>query len=252
MKVKTPAIKPSSEHRARMAYLSSFREPLCTYGLHSGDRMTREEFHRIYRSTPDDFKAELVGGIVYVSSPLKIQHSENHLPLGGVFHSYATSTPGVKAGDNGTIILGDDAEPQPDLYLRILPEFGGQSGVSSDGYVKGAPELLTEIALSSYSIDLHKKREDYARYGGLEYLVLSLRERKLRWFDLVNDRELKIAPDGICRVHSFPGLWIHVAAMLKDDQKRLMRTLKRGLASPEHTVFVARLAAAQRKLRKRK
>ena len=37
--------------------------------LHSGDRMTREEFHRIYEQMPDDFEAELVGGTVYVSSP---------------------------------------------------------------------------------------------------------------------------------------------------------------------------------------
>ncbi len=39
--------------------------------LHSGDRMLRREFHRLYEKTPDGFKAELVGGTVYVASPLK-------------------------------------------------------------------------------------------------------------------------------------------------------------------------------------
>jgi Uma2 family endonuclease len=118
--------------------------------------------------------------------------------------------------------------------------------------VKGAPELLTEIALSSRSLDLHAKREDYARYGVKEYLVFALREKKLYWFDLQKDRELKIDADGICRVRTFPGLWIHVAALLRRDHKRLMRTLNRGLKSAEHAAFVSKLAAAQRKPRKRK
>ena len=39
--------------------------------LHTGDRMTREEFHRIYQQMPEDFEAELIGGTVYVGSPLK-------------------------------------------------------------------------------------------------------------------------------------------------------------------------------------
>jgi Uma2 family endonuclease len=225
---------------------------LQTHGLYSGDRMNRDEFHRIYESTPDNFKAELVGGVVYVASPLKIEHGKNHLPLASVFFAFKASTLGVETGDNTTILLGDDAEPQPDLYMRILPEFGGQSKTSADDYVDGAPELLAEIALSSHSLDLHDKREDYARHGVLEYLVLSLQEKKLRWFDLQKNRELPIDPDGICRVHSFPGLWIDVTALLREDHKRLMRTLNQGLKSAEHANFVARLGAAHRKPRKRK
>ena len=53
--------------------------------LHNGDRMTREEFHRLYEATPEHLRAELIGGIVYVASPLRIRHGSNHLPLGTVF-----------------------------------------------------------------------------------------------------------------------------------------------------------------------
>jgi hypothetical protein len=42
--------------------------------LHAGDRMTREEFHRIYERMPKKFKAELIGGTVFVASPLKWKH----------------------------------------------------------------------------------------------------------------------------------------------------------------------------------
>src|SRR5207253_742864 len=95
--------------------------------LHTGDRMTREEFHRIYQQMPEDFEAELIGGTVYVGSPLKRKHGTNHLPLGTLFFAYEGTTPGVESGDNTTILLGEKGEPQPDLYLRVLPEFGGQS-----------------------------------------------------------------------------------------------------------------------------
>jgi Uma2 family endonuclease len=74
--------------------------------LHTGDRMTREEFHRIYDETPENFRAELIGGIVYVASPLSLQHGTNHLPLGTVFFAYEGSTPGVQSGDNATVLLG--------------------------------------------------------------------------------------------------------------------------------------------------
>src|SRR5688572_32911518 len=83
--------------------------------LHSGDHMTREEFHRIYSQMPEDFRAELVGGVVYVASPLKRRHGKTHMLLRSVFAAYEGATPGVDASDNTTVLLGDESEPQPDL-----------------------------------------------------------------------------------------------------------------------------------------
>lgn len=211
--------------------------------LHNGDRMSREEFHRIYEQMPEDFKAELIGGIVFVSSPLGRLHGIAHPPLTTVLFAYEGYTPGVEVGDNATVILDPDGEPQPDLYLRILPECGGQSRTSD--YVSGAPEMIVEVAHSSRSIDLHLKRQEYARHGVLEYLVLSLADRKLRWFDLKADKELSADADGVLRIHSFPGLWISGPAILARDYKGLMDVLNNGLATPEHAAFVQRLADAR-------
>ncbi|MBY0527859.1 MAG: Uma2 family endonuclease [Gemmataceae bacterium] len=213
--------------------------------LHNGDRMTREEFHRIYEQMPEDFKAELIGGIVYVASPLKRPHGITHPPLTTLLYLYKARTPGVEAADNATVLLGDEEEPQPDLFLRILPEFGGQSRTTSDDYVAGPPELIIEIAHSSRAVDLHAKRRDYTRNGVLEYLVACLRERQLRWFDLRGDRELEVDSDGVVRTRVFPGLWIHGEALFTDDSDRLLATLNEGLAAPEHAAFVQKLAAAR-------
>ncbi len=90
----------------------------------NGDRMTRAEFHYIYDKMPDDGRAELVGGVVYyVASPLKLQHGTSHVQLSGVLAAYVAHTSGTQVADNATILLGDDGEPQPDLFVRILPEF---------------------------------------------------------------------------------------------------------------------------------
>src|SRR5947209_20513191 len=94
--------------------------------LYSGDRMTREEFHRIYEQMPDGFKAELVGGTVYVASPTGRQHGSFHGFLVTLLGIYEGHTPGVEMGNNATLLLGDEGEPQPDVHLRILPESGGQ------------------------------------------------------------------------------------------------------------------------------
>jgi Uma2 family endonuclease len=211
--------------------------------LHNGDRMTQPEFHRLYEQAPEGFKAELIGGIVYVASPLKIRHGKNHIPLGALFFTYEAGTPGVECRDNTTVILGGGSEPQPDLYLRILPEYGGQSRTNEDDYIEGAPELIAEIAYSSRAIDLHAKRDDYTRFGVREYLVLNLRDNRLHGFDLRAGTELAPDADGVYRLRTFPGLWVHGEALLARDFQRMMAALNAGLATPEHAAFVQRLGA---------
>lgn len=215
--------------------------------MYNGDRMTQAEFHRIYSQMPKNFRAELIGGIVYVASPLKRRHGTHHIFLGAIIVAYQGNTPGTEAGDNVTVILGEEGEPQPDLFLRILPEFQGQSATDEDDYIVGAPELLVEIALTSQAIDLHTKRQDYQRYGVLEYLVATLREQRLYWFDLRADRELAPDADGVYRIRTFPGLWLHAEALFARDYQRSMAVLNQGLASPEHAAFVELLKAKKPK-----
>jgi Uma2 family endonuclease len=215
--------------------------------LQNGDRMNREDFHRLYEQTPEGFRAELIGGIVYVASPLYPPHGKPHLLLGLVVGTYEGRTPGVDASDNTTIFLGDEGEPQPDLYLRILPEYGGQSLTGDKECVVGAPELIIEVANSTRAIDLHAKKKDYARYGVREYLVHCVSEREFRWFDLAGGTELQSDAAGIFRIKNFPGMWINGPAVLSRDHQQLMQTLEEGLATPEHAAFVRNLEAHRAK-----
>lgn len=90
---------------------------------------------------------------------------------------------------------------------------------------------------------MHRKREQYGRNGVDEYLVLCLRERRLRWFDLRRDRELEPDADGICRISAFPGLWIDGQAVVSKDLARMAAVLEQGLSTPDHDRFVRRLAS---------
>jgi Uma2 family endonuclease len=139
------------------------------------------------------------------------------------------------------VLLGEDSEPEPDLYLRILPEYGGRSATTPDDYIEGAPELIVEVALSSRSIDLYAKRRDYAKCGVREYMVAIPRAGIITWFDLTNDRELTISDDGVIKSLAFPGLWLSVPAILQQNGNLAMTTLNAGLSSSEHQIFVEQL-----------
>jgi len=220
-------------------------QPIDYPELHTGDRMTRAEFHRAYEQMPEKFKAELIGGVVYVASPLAIEHGSDQPVLTMVVTAYACRTLGVQICDNTTILLGDDAEPQPDLSLRILPEYGGRSKTVKRGkksYISGPPEWIGEVAHSSRAIDLHLKKAAYQRDHVQEYLVMCVEERQLRWFDLQADQELEPDADGIFRMRSFPGLWIHADGLFARDYVRLMNALEQGMATPEYGAFVKKLA----------
>ena len=91
--------------------------------------------------------------------------------IGWLTH-YWGATPGVRAQDNATTILGEASEPQPDGALVIDREHGGQTALSDGVYTVGPPELIVEVASSSESIDLNTKRRDYEHAGVLEYVVV--------------------------------------------------------------------------------
>lgn len=213
--------------------------------LENGDHLPCAEFERRYAAMPHVKKAELLKGIVYMTSPVRIdRHAEPHARIVTWLGIFQLSTPGVLVADNGTVRLGPEDQPQPDAFLMIPRERGGQSTVGAEGYLEGAPELAAEVASSSVSYDLHVKLDVYREHGVKEYIVWRVLDHAVDWFALRGDRyELRAAgADGILRSEVFPGLWLDPAALLAGDGPRLIAVLQEGLASAEHAAFVERLA----------
>lgn len=213
--------------------------------LFNGDRLMQAEFHRRYEAQPADERFELIGGVVYMASPLGLPHGTCHTRLSLVLSHYQAATPGTEHADNTTVILGDESEPQPDSLVLILPEYGGQTRLHRKKFILGAPEFVAEVAHSTRAIDLNQKKVDYQRAGVKEYLVVCLEEEELHWFSFKPRR--RISPDsrGIYRSQVLPGLWIDGPALLARNSAALLDMLKQGLVTEEHAAFVRRLAAAR-------
>jgi Uma2 family endonuclease len=202
---------------------------------------------------PAGTRAELIGGIVFMPSPVKADHGQANGRMLQLFFDYQDATAGTKAFDNATTILGEESEPQPDASLLVLPDYGGQTH-NKDGYIVGAPELASEVAYSTVAIDLHRKLRDYEKAGIKEYVVIVLGQEKVHWFVRREGRFVALTPglDGILRSEVFPGFWLDPLALLKENGKQLKRVLRKGLRSSEHAAFVTKLAAQKKALNHKK
>jgi len=212
-----------------MSTAEKLSEPLA-----SGERLSRDEFLRRWEALPELKFAELLEGVVYMPSPVTLSHGDRDNLVHWWLGHYAASTPGCKASSNVTWLMLEDA-PQPDCTLRILPECGGQSSAQR-GYGRGAPELIVEVALSSASRDLGPKLRLYRAAGVREYITVLVEQAQVTWRRLVSGsyRVLEPDPDGILRSAVFPGLWLDPAALLREENPRLLEVLTQGLQSPEH------------------
>jgi len=212
--------------------------------LREGDRLDSDEFLRRWEAMPGLKHAELIDGTVFfMPSPVSVFHSDAHSEIYPWLWIYKESTPGCHTGIDCTWEMGPKDVPQPDIFLRILPEYGGNSRIEGP-YAAGAPELIVEICGSSLSRDLGIKLELYRGVGVREYLTVLLDTEQVIWRQLVRGkfREIKPDDDGLLRSRVFPGLWLDPAALW--NPKRSVRTaVEKGLRSPEHAAFARRLAA---------
>jgi Uma2 family endonuclease len=197
--------------------------------LESGDRLTRAEFHRRCCARPDIKKAELVEGVVYVASPVRLDGHGNednlvHMWLG----VYAARYPDLSVGANTTVLLDADNEVQPDALLVWRTPTKPGAHVTESGYVTGAPLLVVEVAASSASYDLHDKLRAYRRAGTQEYIVWRTLDVAIDWLRLHDGEYVRVEPDqlGIIESTVFPGLRLNLPAMLARDRAAVLAALE--------------------------
>ena len=214
--------------------------PGAAYGLPDGARMRRTEFHRLYEAAPHGFRAELIEGVIHLRKKCSVSVGNLHATvqqcLAQWFGEYTKRTPGVKALVTPTVLLDEDAEPEPDgALMRRAP--GEEPGsLNMPRYVDRPPELAAEVSVSSLATDLGGKFRDYHAAGVAEYVVFDVRGRRVRWF--VRDADglfVDLVPDGDGRLKSreFPGLWLDVAAFYAEDAAAVEAAVAAGVAERE-------------------
>ncbi len=231
------------EERQAQIIVSSQQFRIAPPPMEGGDRLTRYEFERRYEAMPWVKKAELIEGVVYMTSAIRNSHGKAHADIMGWLAVYRAATPGVHLNDNTTVRLDVDNEPQPDALLRLDQTVGGQSRVGEDDYIEGAPEMVFEVAGTSASYDLHDKMNAYCRNGVQEYAVWCIYEGGLSWFRLESGEYVPLEADeaGVMRSDAFPGLWLDAPALLKGDLAQVLEILRKGLETEEHQAFVEHL-----------
>ena len=151
-------------------------------------------------------------------------HATKHITISTWVGTYILRYPECEALDNGTVRLGADSDPQPDIMLRKI---SGGSSEEVGKVIEGPPEFVFEVAASSAVFDLHEKKELYREFGVREYVVWQLFENRLDWFRLENGEYVTVAPDenGIIESVTFPGLKLAVAKLLDGDAAGVIAAL---------------------------
>jgi len=209
--------------------------------------MSSEEFLERWERMPALKQAELLEGMVYMASPIRIEHGYWDRRVSAWLSLFVDRVHGLGAATNTTVDLGERNVPQPDQIAYTKPEFGGRSTVVR-GVFTGVPELAVEVSYSSADIDHTVKKAIYSAASVEEYVVFDLLARKVTWWRLADGSYKKIprGADGVRRSHVFPGLWLDERAFWIEDNERMFEVAAEGLASPEHAEFRKRLSSRRR------
>ena len=217
--------------------------------LHNGDTLGADEYLRRFCRMPEVKKAELIGGVVFVESRACVGHGAAASDLACWLGAYSIPTAGTQGSIRVTTLLDDDNVVQPDVTLAILPESGGRITYSSDGYHAGGAELLAEVAMNSAGFDAVMKPRLYLKHGVAEYVLWRVEDEAIDWWTLRDGDYAAIEPDpadGLLKSAVYPGLWLDKPAMLRGDMPAVLAALQRGLASPGHAEFAAKLRESAR------
>ena len=192
-------------------------------------------------------RAELIGGVVHMASPLGLGMAirAGRWPFGWII------TPNSRRASRSSRMPRSSstttANPSRTVVLRILPEFGGRTRDDGEYYCGRAPELVVEVSDST----LERPRPQAGRLrAGRGPRIRRARGRPARRpLACPAGREAGRDPPERRRplpLGGLPGLWLDPVGVAPGRHPRLRATVDRGVATPEHAEFVARLAGRAR------
>jgi Uma2 family endonuclease len=130
---------------------------------------TSAEFHKMARRGAfDDIRVELRRGMLVKMSPKHVRHLQVQADLTFALN-LAIRAAGLSwtVGSEGTVAYGQGFDPMPDIVVFDPALQTAEDGPLAPPWVK----LVVEVADSSLEDDMGEKRDDYARFGLVEYWV---------------------------------------------------------------------------------
>ncbi|CAN5912416.1 hypothetical protein BH23PLA1_BH23PLA1_44520 [soil metagenome] len=180
-----------------------------------GQPMALEEF--IEADFQEGWLYELARGVIEVTEVPGVPHGKTVNRLARMFILYDEDHPGiidyrVGGGECRIRLPGMQSDRHPDqaVYLSPPPE-------GSHPWQRWVPAIVVEVVSpGGEQRDYVEKREEYLRFGVLEYWILDPSLRKLLVLQREGDTwaEVQVPIDGTYRTHLLPGLEVRPAQLL--------------------------------------
>jgi Uma2 family endonuclease len=171
----------------------------------NGKKYTFEDFCFLIK---EDQKADLIDGVIYMSSPDNTDANSLFMWLGGLIHLFAEERElGQEYGSRVAFRLEEYQSPEPDIaFVRT-----DRLHIVERGFVDGPPDLAIEIVSpDSIERDYVRKREQYRQAGVPEYWIVDELEQRivlLRRSSSGAYREVK-PRKGMLHSKTLPGFWL--------------------------------------------
>jgi Uma2 family endonuclease len=175
-----------------MAVAPSWETQIIEQAPYAGLRVSVEE----YLELPEDGnRYQLINGVILRSPRAMPLHQAVAMEIGWQLESYLRRKPIGKIFPEIDVVF--DASPKSGLiYVPDLIFVPKKRLPRKNKAMVGPPDLAVEvISPGSRRLDTKTKREDYERYGVMEYWLIDPDQKRVTFFRLKNNKYLEIAPD---------------------------------------------------------
>ncbi len=189
----------------------------------TGIHVTEEEYLEL---CDEDIKAELIGGVLVVSSPASVRHELVQGFLLGVLRAY------VEARDLGVVLGSHSPMRLAEQYFEpdVLFVAQGRIGQLGSTFLEGPADVVVEITSpESGALDRVVKRRAYETGGVREYWLVNLDRRQADFYRLAPEGGYQLSfSGGTGEFHSevIPGFWLKVEWLWEEPLPKVLDVLR--------------------------
>lgn len=193
------------------------------------DLYTAEEF---YILVPDGQKADLIDGVIYMSSPDTMRNDDLTNFLNFLMSGFAEERAlGRVQGSRYAFKLGENHAPEPDVAFVSASRLD----LVEERWGIGAPDVAVEVvSRDSRSRDYVKKNSLFEETGVLEYWIVDPRQARAEFYRLREGRYqlVPLVQNRYFLSEALPGFWLDVEWLLLQSRPSKLQCLQRILAGP--------------------
>jgi Uma2 family endonuclease len=187
----------------------------------TGIPVTEEEYLEI---CDEDLKAELIGGVLVVSTPASVRHEQLQGFLLTLLRAYVEAhNLGMVLGSRTPMRLKDEYF-EPDILFVARDRLERLGEV----FLDGPADLVIEIVSPDLrALDRVIKRQVYEKHGVREYWLVDPERHSATFYLLEKDRFEEVPIQyGIYRSQAVPGFWLKVDWLWQEPLPPVLEVLR--------------------------